>query len=50
MGITGIVFNNLTEIMALSFTLLLGYWLGRAMQKQWPHRHLRPWKWFQHRA
>lgn len=40
-----IVINNFQEILALTFTWLLGYWIGRIIQKRWPHQHLRPWLW-----
>lgn len=40
---------NLIVYLAGFFTFLLGYWFGRFVQKRWPHRHLRPWKWREHR-
>lgn len=45
MGVTGVVFNNLTEILAVLFVAWLGYCAGRAVQKRWPTKHLRPWLW-----
>lgn len=35
--------------LAIFFVFLLGYWFGRFVQKRWPNRHLRPWKWRIHR-
>jgi len=48
-GFGGVILNNFTEIMALTFVALLGYWVGRMVQKRWPHQHLRPWLWFKRR-
>lgn len=42
---TALIFNNFIELLAIAMAVWLGYGLGRFVEKRWPNRHLRPWKW-----
>lgn len=50
MGVTGIIINNFSEIIAMSVCGLVGYNLGVFKERKLPNIHLNPFRLFRRKA